>query len=128
MSPISAPARATSAPAATNLAAGTATTPDRDATASAAPAPDEDRPPAEAVEVRTEGLGHLEQPSQLLWQGRLFLVRHALRLAGGHPTPGDQDVTGERWRLLVGDGPGRTASVVVVRRSGGGWLLHRDAA
>jgi len=94
----------------------------------AAAAEDEDRPPAEAVEVRTEGDGHLAQPGQLLWQGRLFLVRHALRLAGGLPAPGDQHETGERWRLLVGAGPGRTVSVVVVRQAGGGWLLHRDAA
>lgn len=95
----------------------------------AAPAADdEDRPPAEAVEVRLEGHGHLAQPGQLLWQGRLFLVRHALRLAGGPPAADDQRATGERWRLLVGDGPGRIVSVVVVRQAGGGWLLHRDAA
>ena len=76
---------------------------------------------AEPVEVRTgrpEGAG---PPEQILWRGRLWLVRHAQRL--GCPQQG------ERWVVAAGDGPaGPVHALELDRLTTGTWQLREDGA
>jgi hypothetical protein len=90
------------------------TRPTRAAVAAPARAP-------EAVEVRTAYLDD-HAPQQLLWRGRLWLVRHAARLDGRRQQAG-------RWRVQVADGPdGDVRFAELVQSSSGAWQLHEGGA
>lgn len=70
--------------------------------------------PTERVEVRTEPVDGVETPSQLLRQGRLWLVRSAERAPGTAPL----------WRVEAGAGPTAAPTVLDLRQDvDGQWSL-----
>ena len=78
--------------------------------------------PASPVEVRTEDRDGRGQPGQLLWRGRLWLVREAAPLV---PAAGEA----ERWRVRAGSGPsGQPAVLDLVRLPTGAWLVGEGGA
>jgi len=84
--------------------------------------------PAQPVEVRTEGAGTGQQPAQLLWRGRLWLVPQSEQL-GAVEFRGSGSPDGQRWRVRATDGAaGPVAVLDLVRSSTGGWVLHEEGA
>ena len=63
-------------------------------------------PWTEQIEVRTEPVDGVETPTQLLWEGRLWLVRSAVRQPGAP----------ELWRVLAGSGPAAAPLVLSLRQ------------
>ena len=77
---------------------------------------------AQPVEVRTRRADGAGPPEQILWRGRLWLVRHAERL-------GCRAQQSERWAVQAGDGPGGPLRALeLVRLVTGTWQLREDAA
>jgi hypothetical protein len=74
------------------------------------------------VEVRTRRADGAGPPEQILWRGRLWLVRHAERL-------GCRPQQSERWAVEAGDGPGGPLRALeLVQLVTGTWQLHEDGA
>jgi hypothetical protein len=74
------------------------------------------------VEVRTGGPDDAGPPEQILWRGRLWLVRQAQRL-------GCRAEQTERWAVEAGDGStGHVRALELVRLATGTWQLHEECA
>jgi hypothetical protein len=69
--------------------------------------------------VRTEPVGGVETPSQLLLEGRLWLVRSAVRQPGAP----------WHWRVLAGSGPAAAPVVLDLQQHPEGrWSVSERAA
>jgi hypothetical protein len=76
---------------------------------------------AEPVEVRTGRPDGTGAPEQILWRGRLWLVRRAQRVGCAEAS--------ERWTVAAGDGPaGPLHALELVRLASGTWQLHEGGA
>jgi hypothetical protein len=74
------------------------------------------------VEVRTGGPDGAGPPEQILWRGRLWLVRRAQRL-------GCRAEQTERWAVEAGDGAaGHVRALELVQLATGTWQLHEEGA